>query len=184
MWRNTESAYGWVAIVLHWLMALLVVGLYLLGDYMVGLDYTHPWYRAAPDLHRGLGMVTGLLLVLRFAWRLANPRPRLLGRPWERRLGLAAHRLFYLLIGLVVVSGYLISTADGQPVSVFGWVRVPATLYGPENQEDVAGWFHAWFAHGLILLAALHTLAALTHHFLDRDATLVRMLRPAGRPGT
>ena len=182
MWRNTDTGYGWGAISLHWLMAALVLGLYLLGDYMVGLDYTHPWYRAAPDWHRGLGILTGGLLALRFAWRLANPRPRLLGRPWERRLGLAAHRLFYLLMASVVVSGYLISTADGQPVSVFGWFRVPATLYGGERQEDVAGAFHAWLARALILLAGVHTLAALKHHFLDRDATLARMLWPSGRP--
>ena len=76
----------------------------------------------------------------------------------------------------MVTSGYLITTADGQAVVVFGLFEIPATLYGLENQEDVAGAIHDWLATLLIALAALHGLAALKHHFIDRDPTLLRML--------
>ncbi len=62
--RNSTQGYGLVAILLHWSMAVLIIGLYLLGDWMVDLDYYHPWYLEAPDLHRGLGVVTALLLSL------------------------------------------------------------------------------------------------------------------------
>ncbi|MOA52423.1 hypothetical protein D3C78_1757160 [compost metagenome] len=73
-------------------------------------------------------------------------------------------------------SGYLISTADGRGIEVFGWFTVPATLSGIDGQEDIAGVVHLWLAWGLIGMAALHALAALKHHFIDRDATLSQML--------
>ncbi|HEB98684.1 MAG TPA: cytochrome b [Thiotrichales bacterium] len=174
--RNDPQGYGLVSVGLHWLMAALVIGLFLLGEYMVDLDYYHPWYQKAPDLHRSLGVITAGLLLLRFAWRLANPLPEILGAPWERRLARWVHRLFYILIAAVVTSGYLITTADGQAVAVFGLFEIPATLYGLENQEDVAGAIHDWLASLLMVLAALHGLAALKHHFIDRDPTLLRML--------
>ena len=173
---NGPEGYGLISILLHWAMAVLVVGLFVLGDYMVGLEYDHPWYQKAPDLHRGLGAITGLLLLFRFGWRLANPQPAMLGRPWERCVALWVHRIFYALIAAVVVSGYLITTADGQGVSVFGWFEVPATIHGFDNQEDIAGVIHQWLANGLIALLVLHSLAALKHHFIDGDATLRRML--------
>ncbi|WJW76439.1 cytochrome b [Thiohalobacter sp. IOR34] len=178
--RNDRQGYGLVSVGLHWIMAVLVIGLFLLGETMVDLDYTHPWYHKAPDLHRGLGVVTAGLLAFRLVWRLANPLPEILGRPWERRAALWVHRLFYLLIAAVVTSGYLITTADGQALSVFGAFEIPATLHGLENQEDIAGRVHEWLATLLIALAALHGLAALKHHLLDRDPTLLRMLGAGG----
>ena len=177
-WRNDRMGYGLAAILLHWTMAVLVVGLFVLGDYMVGLDYYHPWYRAAPWWHQGLGVVLGLLWLLRLAWRLADPPPPPLGAPWERRAARLVHRLLYLLMLAVVVSGYLQSTADGRGVDLFGWLELPAILHGLPGQADLAGAWHRWLAWALILLAALHTLAALKHHFIDRDDSLRRMLLP------
>ncbi len=123
-------------------------------------------------------MVVALLLVPRLVWRLANPRPEPPGRPWERRIALWVHRLFYLLTAAVVVAGYLITTADGQPVVVFDHFQLPATLYGLNNQADIAGRWHNGLALALMLLTALHTVAAIKHHFIDQDQTLTRMLRP------
>ncbi len=76
----------------------------------------------------------------------------------------------------VIVAGYLISTADGEPISVFGWFSVPATLSGLPDQADVAGEIHLYLAWALVVFAVLHALAALKHHFVDRDPTLKRML--------
>ncbi len=182
--RNDLQAYGLVSVLLHWIMAVLIIGLFALGKYMVDLDYYHPWYQKAPDLHRSLGVITGLLLLLRFLWRWTNPQPEILGSPWERRAALWVHRLFYVLMAAIVVSGYLVTTADGQAVSVFGWLAIPATIHGIDNQEDIAGVVHEWLANGLIALAVLHGLAALKHHFIDRDPTLRRMLRPGGIPAS
>ena len=75
-----------------------------------------------------------------------------------------------------MISGYLISTADGRAISVFGWFEVPATITSIPKQEDVAGLVHQYLAWGLVIFSGVHALAALKHHFIDRDATLNRML--------
>lgn len=86
------------------------------------------------------------------------------------------HGLLYLMLFVIVISGYLISTAKGQGISVFGWFEIPASITGLTNQADRAGAVHYWVAIGVLGLAALHALGALKHHFLDRDDTLRRML--------
>ncbi len=178
--RNSRRSYGLVAILLHWVMALLIVGLFALGLFMTSLDYYSSWYRTAPDIHRGLGVIVGLLLAARLAWRLLNPRPDPEpGTP--RRLATAAewaHRALYLLVLLILASGYSISTADGRPVDVFGLFEVPALITGVENLEDSAGEIHLVLAVTLMALVGLHAVAALKHHFIDRDRTLRRMLSP------
>ena len=80
-------------------------------------------------------------------------------------------------LGLVVmIAGYLISTADGVGISVLGWFEVPALVSGLPDQADVAGQIHFYLAWALVIFSGLHALAALKHHFIDRDATLKRML--------
>jgi len=180
--RNDLQGYGLVAVLLHWIMAVLVIGLFVLGEYMVGLNYDDPWYIKAPDLHRGIGVIVAILLVLRLGWRWSNRRPEVIGQAWERSVALWVHRSFYVLLAAIPVSGYLITTADGQALCVFGWFELPATFYGVENQEDIAGLVHEWLAMILISLVVLHTLAAMKHHFIDRDASLRRMLGSGAPP--
>ena len=179
MWRNTPRQYGYISILLHWLVALLVFGMFGLGLWMVELTYYDPWYQRAPALHKATGIVLFGIMLLRLLWRYANPRPAPLPSlaNWEKRLARGLHVLFYPLLFTLMLSGYLISTADGRPISVYGLFNVPATLSGLPRQEDIAGDVHQWLAYTLIGLVALHALAALKHHFLDRDGTLRRMLR-------
>jgi cytochrome b561 len=179
-WKNDERSYGVLAIVLHWLTAALILGLFGLGLWMVELTYYDPWYRRAPEIHKGIGVLLFLTLSIRLAWRYANPRPRPEAgvSAFERRASAPVHALLYLLPFAAMLSGYLISTADGRPIDVFGLFDVPATLSGLPNQADLAGKVHAVLAYALIALAGLHALAALKHHFIDRDRTLLRMLRP------
>jgi len=186
MLRNTESSYGLIAVLLHWLVALAVLGLFGLGLWMVELSYYDPWYRRAPDIHKGIGILLFLTLVLRLVWRLGNRRPRPLPEHTriEVRAAAVIHPLLYLLPFAVMVSGYLISTADGRPIDVFGLFQVPATLTGLPNQADLAGDIHLALAITTIALASVHALAALKHHFLDRDRTLLRMLGREDRPAT
>jgi len=174
--RNSLHRYGLLAILLHWGMAILIITQFFLGEYMVDLDYYDPWYKAAPDLHRSFGVIVAILLILRLFWRLSNVHPAIIGKPWEQQAARWVHRLFYVLIIAIVISGYLITTADGQGISVFNWFEIPASFQGFENQEDIAGEFHEWLTHILILLVGLHTLAALKHHFFNHDTTLSRML--------
>ena len=177
-WRNSNSGYGVVAIAAHWLVAAAVFGLFALGWWMVDLTYYDPWYNQAPAIHKAVGVLLFLLFIGRLAWRWSNPRPHPLGRPVERRVAGVVHGLFYLLLFALMGAGYLISTADGSPVDVFGLFAVPATLSDLPNQEDIAGDMHRWLAWTVIGLSVIHAGAAIKHHVVDRDRTLIRMLRP------
>ena len=95
---------------------------------------------------------------------------------WERTIARTVHGLLYVLLISVMVFGYLISTADGRAIEVFGWFSVPATLHGIDKQEDIAGVIHLSLAITLISLVVLHALAAFKHHVIDKDRTLKRML--------
>lgn len=178
MLKNSATSYGLVAIALHWLVALVVVGLFALGLWMTELEYYDAWYERGPDLHKGIGILLFITVAFRLVWRWLNPRPapEPMHKPWERRLAGIAHALLYVLLFAVMIAGYLISTADGRSIEVFGLFSVPATLSGIENQEDIAGEIHEVLAFILIGLTLLHTAAALKHHFIDRDRTLKRML--------
>ena len=74
MLRNTKANYGWVAIGLHWLVAFGVIGLFALGLWMVELSYYDPWYRNAPNIHKGIGVLLFLVMLGRLVWRLV-PAP-------------------------------------------------------------------------------------------------------------
>lgn len=176
--KNSNARYGLVAIVLHWLVALTVIGLAILGLWMVDLSYYSPYYRTGPFWHKSIGITLFAVLVLRLLWRTFNPRPDHLPnhQRWELNLAAAVHILLYLLLFVIVISGYLISTATGQGISVFGWFDVPALISHLPEQADRAGAVHYWAAMGVLGLAALHALGALKHHFFDRDDTLRRML--------
>lgn len=177
MLKNTPNRYGLISISLHWLVAVTVIGLFALGLWMSELEYYDTWYQRAPDVHKGIGILLFLVMLLRVAWRAINskPQPETNHAAWERRLAGIAHTLLYLLPFAVMIAGYLISTADGRPIDVFGLFEVPATLSGGENQEDIAGEAHELLAFTLIGLVVLHAGAALKHHFIDRDNTLKRM---------
>ncbi|MCU7878382.1 MAG: cytochrome b [Candidatus Thiodiazotropha sp. (ex Lucinoma borealis)] len=175
---NDRENYGLIAMLLHWLVALVIFGLFGLGLWMRDLGYYDAWYQLGPWWHKGIGVLLFIILVGRFIWRQFNQRPDHLSthKPYERRVGLLVHSLLYLLMFAVMISGYLISTADGRPLEVFDWFSIPATISGIDGQEDIAGKVHLYLAWSIIVLSALHTLAALKHHFLDHDRTLKRML--------
>jgi len=174
--KNTEQAYGWVAIVIHWLMALAIFGMFALGLWMRTLDYYDVWYHRAPDIHKSVGMLLLFMLIFRLAWVAINIKPDILAAAWERFIAIIVHRTHYVLMLTVMLSGYLMPTAKGVGVDVFDWFTVPATVAGIPQQADVAGAIHLWSAWVLIGLALLHSGAALKHHFVDKDATLLRML--------
>lgn len=176
-WRNDTDHYGLVAISLHWLMALAIFGMFGLGLWMTGLTYYDRWYNLGPWWHKGIGVLLFAALALRLIWRWSNPGPQPISthKPWERIAAGAAHVGLYLLLFAVMLSGYLISTADGRALEVFDWFAIPATIHSLTDQADIAGVVHLWLASGVIGLATIHALAALKHHFIDHDRTLKRI---------
>ncbi|WBT38479.1 cytochrome b [Hyphomicrobium sp. DMF-1] len=173
--RDTLAGYGLVSRLIHWLMAIAIFAMFGLGLWMVDLDYYSPYYHTAPSIHKGVGILLLIALAVRFGWRLANVKPSDEGfTDFEKTASRVVHRGFYPLLLALMVSGYLISTADGRPIDVFGLFSVPSP---GENKglEDTAGVVHAYLAYFTIALAAAHAAGALKHHFVDRDRTLSRM---------
>lgn len=175
------SCYDPITIVLHWLVAVLVFTLFALGVYMVDLTYYHPWYRSAPELHKGVGVVVFLLVLVRLIWRVNHGVPAGVGPRWQQRAARAGHWLLYALLVAVPISGYFISTADGRPLEMFGLFSIPALVSEVENLEDIAGLIHQLLAYALTGLALVHAGAALAHHYIAKDDTLRGMLGLAAR---
>lgn len=167
-----------MAVLLHWLMALLMIGLFAAGLYMTDLGYYDSLYHIIPWWHKSVGLLVMVLLVVRVIWRVTNPIPKPLAthQSWEIKTATLTHRFLYLLILLIGVSGYLISTAKGKGIEFFGWFEIPALQELSADNTDLAGDIHYYLALTLILLAAAHASAALKHHFIDRDNTLKHMI--------
>lgn len=181
--RNDSQRFGIITIALHWLVAMTVVGMFALGLYMVDLTYYHDWYRSAPHLHRSVGILLFVLMSVRLLWRLVSPPPKALPthQPWERISAHLTHWALYLLLFTAMISGYLITSADGSAIDVFNWFAVPSITGDQKGLEDTAGDIHEIATWAIIILAGVHALAALKHHLLDRDDTLRRMLGMAPR---
>jgi cytochrome b561 len=175
--RNDTERYGLVARTLHWLVALLVPCLFGLGLYMTSLTYYDPLYRTLPAIHKGIGLLLFALVAARISWRSVSPPPpaSLHHSVRVRRAAHTVHLLLYALLVAMTLSGYLIATADGRPLTVFEVEVLPSIVSG-EHLEDTAGAAHLALGITLVALVLLHALAALKHHFIDRDRTLLRML--------
>nr|WP_040356716.1 cytochrome b [Colwellia piezophila] len=183
MIKNTENSYGLVAIALHWVMALIIFSLFGLGLYMVELTYYDAWYKGSLDLHKSIGMTLFIIFMLRVFWRMVNVTPKNADQSVSKLAVNAAHYAhlaLYALMAFLMIAGYLISTADGRAIDVFGLFSVPAMPISFTNQEDIAGNIHEILAWTLIIFSVGHGLAAFKHHFINKNNTLVRMLKVSG----
>ncbi|MGO2135027.1 cytochrome b [Marinobacter sp.] len=177
---STSASYGLLAIVVHWVAAAAVFGMFALGFWMVDLSYYDGWYQRAPNIHRSVGVLLFALMVFRLLWRFFTTSPDSIAahKRWEIVSAHVAHGLLYVLVFVAMVSGFLISTADGSSVSVFGWFEVPSVTGQVKGLEDIAGQVHYWSTWALVVLALIHAAGAFKHHLIDRDETLRRMLVP------
>lgn len=175
---NTKTEFGWLTIGLHWLLAIALIAMYFLGDYMVELGYYDTWYHRAPEIHKEVGVLIGSLMLFRLLWNAFQTKPEHVGndKPTVKIMAKSAHYFLYALVFVLVISGYLISTAKGVGIDVFGLFEVPALLPDNKDRGELVGDIHEWVGLGFILLVALHALAALLHHFIHKDRTLKRML--------
>lgn len=173
--RDTLHGYGLVTRLFHWGMALGIFFLFALGYWMVGLDYYSAYYVSAPNLHRSLGLLLTVALLVRWVWRLTSVHP---GdselTAVERITARIVHAGFYPLLLALMVSGYFISTSDGRPIDVFGLIEVPSAIVD-KNLAVTAGYIHKILAYMTVGVAILHAAAALKHHFADRSSILTRM---------
>ncbi|MCW5622095.1 MAG: cytochrome b [Burkholderiales bacterium] len=177
MASSQSIAYSPIAIVLHWLVALLIVAAAALGLYMVDLEFS-PLKLKTYAWHKWLGVTVFLLTALRLTWRLLRPVPApLAGMPaWQARAAALVHAALYVLLFVIPLSGWLMSSALGVPVVYLGVVPLPDLVAKNEALGDQLKLVHGVLNSTLLALVCIHVLAALKHHFIDRDAVLARML--------
>jgi cytochrome b561 len=173
--QTTPHRYNAVAVGLHWLMALGLLGAIGVGWYMSGLPFSVQRLKLF-NWHKWVGITLLALVMLRLLWRLAKGAPPPVAAPlWQQRAASAAHALLYLLMAAVPLLGWAYSSASGFPVVWFGVLPLPDWV-APDKQlaaqlKDI----HAIAAYSLLALIVLHVAAALKHQFVDRDRLLARM---------
>lgn len=175
--RSEAQRWGLGARTLHWLMALLIIGLGLVGLYMTDLPNSAQKVRIYA-LHKSVGLTVLALLLLRLAWRLADRRPDELPMPhWQALAARAVHVLLYLLMLVLPLSGWLYNSASGYALQWFGLFNLPSLSGGADAAlKATAHAVHEYGFYVLVLALLAHAGAALKHHFVDRDDTLIRML--------
>jgi cytochrome b561 len=186
MTRSTR--YDAVAMMLHWTMALAIVTLLGAGLWMTdAIKHTETRNVAfrVYQWHKALGLTVLVLTLVRIAWRLANPPPPLppdMSR-FEQIGAQLSHAAFYGAMLAIPLAGWAMVSASplGLPTIVFGlfeWPHIPglAELEDKKPAEMAFKLAHKYMAFGLIALLALHVMAALKHHFVNRDEVLARMV--------
>jgi len=181
MLRNTDTQWGSVAKVFHWSVALLVFVAFLLGWIAVSLDLS-PTKLSLFVWHKSIGLLVLFAVALRMLWRFTNPVPQpLKSMPgWQHSASIGEHLTQYVLMLVLPMSGWIIDSAANIPFRVFWLLQLPRLAAPSEPLQEFARDMHLRLSTCLAILLALHTGAALWHHFLVRDEILRRML-PQGR---
>ena len=176
--KNTADRWGAISQLLHWTIAILIVLIGIVGLVMGELPRS-PKYFWVYTAHKSLGLTVLALVLVRIGWRLYAGAPRPVpGTPrLQALLASATHGAIYLLILALPLSGWIYDSANAlRPFRWFGLVEVPKLVAPDEALAASAHGAHEWLFWLLMALVAGHAGAALYHHFIQRDATLARML--------
>lgn len=177
MFKNTRDRYGLIARLLHWLIAALAIGM-LLGGSLLSILPSGGLRAVAISGHKSIGVVILLLMLVRIAWRRINPQPRDLGNiPVLNYIARVVHIFLYVLLLLQPLVGILMSQAYGYPVTVFGIFKLPPLVWHSLSLGNLLREVHGVTAALLAAFIFIHVAAALKHHVVDGDRTLMRMLK-------
>ncbi|OXR50022.1 cytochrome b [Pusillimonas sp. T2] len=172
-----KQRYSRTAIFLHWLVALGLVGTFALGFYMEDLPLS-PNKLKLYSWHKWAGMTLFAIIVVRVAWRLSHQPPELPAStgPLAKLAAHAGHLLLYVLMLLIPLSGWLMSSAQGFPVVWFGVVPLPDLIPKDKALGDVLQTVHVVLNYTLLASVIGHVVAALYHQHIKKDGLLSRML--------
>ena len=177
MFMNTQDHYGLIARLLHWLIAALVIGM-LVGGSVLSFLPPGGFKSLVVAAHKSTGVFIFLLMTGRLLWRSINPRPRDLdAAPVLNYIANLLHILLYILLLMQPVVGILMSQAFGYPVVFFGIFTLPPLVWQSPSLGNVFREAHGVTAVLLAAFIVIHVSAALKHHLIDRDRTLMRMLK-------
>lgn len=174
--------YTSVAIGLHWLMLIALVGAFTMGLYIQELPFS-PNKLKLISYHKWAGVTIFAVLLFRIYWRLTHRPPELpTAMPhWQKQVATATHLALYGLMLLIPITGWLMSSAKGFQTVWFGIVPLPDLLAKDKELGDLLKQVHMLLNFVLAGTVFAHAGAAFKHHFINRDDVLTRML-PLLRP--
>jgi cytochrome b561 len=169
--------YTGVSITLHWLIATVILGTFLLAHYMTDLQLS-PVKLKLYSYHKWIGVTIFMLVLIRLGWRFGHrPPPPPPSMPaWQHSAATIAHFFLYALTLAIPISGWLMSSASGFQVVYLGLLRLPDLLTKDKGMAEQLKQLHEALNWLMVLVVALHVVAALKHHLVDRDDVLRRML--------
>lgn len=177
MKNRRPEGYDGTAKFFHWLTVALLSAQYALGWIMPDIRRgMQP--ESLMNLHMSLGMLICAVVILRILWRAVHgtPEPELGSPGWQHAGASTVHWLLYLLVFLMIFTGWSFASMRGWTIVIFGLVRIPALFpQGSALGHDI-GELHETVAWVLLAVAGVHVLAALAHQFLLRDGVMRRML--------
>lgn len=174
---DTRPGYGWTSISLHWIVAVLMIALFFIGEQFEDLGRDEGAFLRA--LHISLGSIAFVFVWARVAWRLAQGSPQKADDPKPLILLSVIVQWGLLLASVVlVVSGPLSIWTVGRPIDIFGIIQLASPLERNRELHEVLEGIHGVASKLLIPLFLLHVLGALKHAFINRDNVLLRMLKP------
>ena len=178
-----DKRYNRTAMLLHWLMALGLVGTFALGFYMEGLSFS-PAKLKLIAWHKWAGISLLLIVVLRLVWRVTHRTPELPPgmRPMARLSAHAGHYLLYLLMFAIPLTGWLASSAQGVSVVWFGIWQLPDLIAKDQDLGTRLQDAHKVLNYVFLVVVVGHVAAALHHHFIQKD-DLLRRMWPGKRGG-
>jgi cytochrome b561 len=166
------------AVLLHWLIALLIIGAFTLGLVMTDIPGITPAKLKYYSWHKWAGVTVLALAALRLLWRLTHRPPAYPAtmRRWEQSAAHHLHLLLYVLMFAVPLSGYFYTLSAGVPVVYFGLFKLPVLIEPTAEWKPVLKQLHYWLTMGLAAAVCVHIAAALKHVVIDRDGVFKRML--------
>jgi cytochrome b561 len=178
---STVARYTRVGVALHWVVAVALLAQFALGAWMLGLPKSPAGLRAGWfNIHKSIGITLAFFILLRIVWRAAHavPLPDI-GFAWQRGAALAVHRLLYVCMMVMPLTGFLGSSFTRYPIRYFGFVLPTPHIDWPAGKELMSD-VHFATACLLAALVAVHVAAALWH-WLQRDGVAERMGIPSPR---
>lgn len=175
--KENSKPYTKTAILLHWIVALLLVGVIGLAYLLEAFPEESAGFATVIGLHKSIGIAILALSLLRLIWRLFNKPPAMPESTplWQRVAAHAVMSSLYVLTILTPIVGWAMVSADGQTTSFFGMFDLPSLLAESENAAEQLEELHELLANMIIGLVILHVLASLKHQFINRDSLLSRM---------
>lgn len=171
-----SSRYTRTAIAFHWLLALMITASFAFGLYMVELPFS-PARIKQYNWHKWAGITILGLSAMRLLWRLGHPPPAhpLTLPAWKRLASAGTHASLYVLFFGAPIAGWAYSSAAGFPVVYLGLFQLPDLVSRDKELADILKLVHQATTYSLAAMVGLHAIAALKHHFIDRDGLLQRV---------